>query len=321
MLEAEHLQVGYDHPLVELSLRIRRGQKIGIIGPNGAGKTAFLKTAAGLLPPLKGKCLRGDGVVTACFDQMSAALSSDKTVTEHFHDCFPALTEKEVRSILGAFLFPGKDACKKVRSLSGGERARLILAELFQSGPNFFLLDEPTNHMDISARETLESAFQAYTGTLLFVSHDRYFIRQTAESLLIFEDSAVHYYPFGYDHYVEHCRKQAASTDQAARIQVEEQALLSSLRNVPRAERHRLRELPDDQVFEDWKLGNAEESVLQARTALERFLSEKDELRAWEDAAYQRVQEAEEQLLTQAYTDACLHWYDQWREFHPKETG
>ncbi len=321
VLEAEHLQVGYDHPLVELSLRIRRGQKIGIIGPNGAGKTAFLKTAAGLLPPLKGKCLRGDGVVTACFDQMSAALSSDKTVTEHFHDCFPALTEKEVRSILGSFLFPGKDACKKVRSLSGGERARLILAELFQSGPNFFLLDEPTNHMDISARETLESAFQAYTGTLLFVSHDRYFIRQTAESLLIFEDSAVHYYPFGYDHYVEHCRKQAASTDQAARIQAEEQALLSSLRNVPRAERHRLRELPDDQVFEDWKLGNAEESVLQARTALERFLSEKDELRAWEDAAYQRVQEAEEQLLTQAYTDACLHWYDQWREFHPKETG
>ena len=102
---------------------------------------------------------------------------------------------------------------------------------------------------------------------------------------------------------------------------MEEQALLSSLRNVPRAERHRLRELPDDQVFEDWKLGNAEESVLQARTALERFLSEKDELRAWEDAAYQRVQEAEEQLLTQAYTDACLHWYDQWREFHPKETG
>lgn len=320
VLEAEHLQVGYDRPLVELSLRIRRGQKIGIIGPNGAGKSAFLKTAAGLLPPLKGKCLLGDRVITACFDQMSAELSSDKTVIEHFHDCFPVLTEKEVRSILGAFLFPGKDACKKVRDLSGGERARLVLSELFQSGPNFFLLDEPTNHMDISARETLESAFRAYTGTLLFVSHDRYFIRQTADSLLIFEDNTVHYYPFGYEHYVEHCRKRAASPDQSARIRSEEQALLTGLRNVPRGERHRLRELPEDQIFEEWKLGNAAEPILQAQRELERFLLEKDELRAWEDAAYQKAQEAEQQLLVQAYTDACLGWYDQWCEFHPEGT-
>ena len=170
VLEAEHLKIGYDHVLAELSLRIRRGQKIGIIGPNGAGKSAFLKTAAGLLPPLAGKCLLGNHVETAYFDQMSAELVSERTVAEHFHDCFPSLTVKEVRSILGAFLFSGRHASKRVRDLSGGERSRLVLAELFQSSPNFFLLDEPTNHMDLPARETLESAFRAYKGTLLFVS-------------------------------------------------------------------------------------------------------------------------------------------------------
>ena len=217
VLEAEHLQIGYDRALLELSLRIRRGQKIGIIGPNGAGKSTFLKTAAGLLPPVKGTCSLGLNVLIGYFDQQTAALSSDLTVAEHFHELFPSLTEKDVRQILGAFLFSGKAASKKVSSLSGGEKSRLVLAELFQSRPNFFLLDEPTNHMDIPARETLESAFQAYTGTLLFVSHDRYFIRQVAKSLLIFDDHSVLYYPFGYEHYLER-KARAAAADPAACI-------------------------------------------------------------------------------------------------------
>lgn len=317
VLEAEHLKIGYDLPLLELSLRIRRGQKIGIIGPNGAGKSAFLKTAAGLLPPLKGKCLLGNHVETAYFDQMSAEFLSEKTVAEHFHDRFPALTQKEVHRILGAFLFPGKDAFKKVRDLSGGERSRLFLAELFQESPNFFLLDEPTNHMDIPSRETLESAFQAYTGTLLFVSHDRYFIRKVAESLLIFEDHTVHYYPFGYEHYVEHCRRASASRSPSARIQAEEQALLSGLRNVPEAERHRLRELPAEQVYEEWKLGLAEEPLLRIRMELEQLLSERDEQREWEDDLYQKEILEKEEALNRNYTAACLDWYEQWLEFHP----
>lgn len=315
VLEAEHLKIGYEHVLAELSLRIRRGQKIGIIGPNGAGKSAFLKTVAGLLPPLKGKCVPGNHVETAYFDQMSAELLSDKTVFEHFHDCFPALTEKETRSILGVFLFPGKDAFKKVRDLSGGERSRLILAELFQSKPNFFLLDEPTNHMDIPARETLESAFQAYTGTLLFVSHDRYFIRQAAESLLIFENDTVHYYPFGYEHYVEHCRRNAISLDHSAQIQAEEQALLSGLRSVPKAERHRLRGISTEEAFEEWTLRTAEEPLKHIRMKLEQFLMEKDILKEWEDDSYRRMISDEENDLNQAYTDACLNWYEKWQEF------
>lgn len=321
VLEAKHLQIGYDRILAELSLRVRRGQKIGIIGPNGAGKSAFLKTAAGLLAPIKGTCVLGNHVEPAYFDQMSAELHSDKTVAEHFHDCFPALTEKEVRSILGSFLFPGKDAAKTVSHLSGGERARLVLAELFQAGPNLFLLDEPTNHMDIPARETLESAFRAYKGTLLFVSHDRYFIRQVAESLLIFEAHSVHYYPFGYEHYVEHCRKNASFDTPSARIQAEEQALLDSLRKVPKAERHRLREIPEEEVFEEWKLRETEEPLLAVRMQIELFLEQRDRLREWEDDTYRHMIEKEEHTLNAYYTECCLKWYEQWQVFHPDTSG
>lgn len=317
VLQAEHLQVGYDHPLTELSLRIRRGQKIGIIGPNGAGKSAFLKTAAGVLSPFHGTCVLGERVEPAYFDQMSAGLISEKTVAAHFHDLFPSLTEKEVRTILGSFLFPGKDASKRVKDLSGGERSRLKLAELFQAGPNFFLLDEPTNHMDLAARETLESAFQAYTGTLLFVSHDRYFLKKTAQSLLIFENDAVRYYPFGYEHYVTHFRKKEAGVDTSGCLEAEEQALLSSLRSVPRAERHHLRKISTEQAYEEWKFAAIREPLAQIQEEFLRFLEERDPLREWEDDAFFLSRQEEERRLCQRYTDCCLAWYDLWLEFHP----
>lgn len=318
VLSAEHLTIGYDRPLAEVSLRVRRGQKIGIIGPNGAGKSAFLKTAAGLLAPIKGKCQLSDQVEPAYFDQMSAEFSSDRTVAGHFQDRFPSLTEKEVRSILGAYLFPGKDASKKVSHLSGGERARLILAELIQSGPNLFLLDEPTNHMDIPARETLESALRAYTGTLLFISHDRYFIRQIAESLLIFGEDSVQYYPFGYEHYVEHIQKHEEFGTPLARMQAEEQALIGGLRSVPKAERHRLREISTEESFEDWKLSEAEEPLHEIQARLEQFRNNRDPFREWTDDACCRTVQEEEEALWQEYTRCCLTWYDLWQEFHPE---
>ena len=140
------------------------------------GKTTFLKTAAGFLPPFSGEYQIGYQVTFGYFDQNSAQIQSEKTVLEHFHELFPSMTEKDVRQTLGAYLFGGKDAAKKVSSLSGGEKSRLVLAELLQSRPNFLILDEPTNHMDDAAKETLESAFRPYTGTILLLSHDRYFI-------------------------------------------------------------------------------------------------------------------------------------------------
>lgn len=316
VLEAEHLQIGYEKTLLELSLRIRRGQKIGIIGPNGAGKSTFLKTAAGLIPPRKGKCQLGLRVLAGYFDQQSAALTSSKTVAEHFHDLFPSLTEKEVRTVLGAFLFSGKDAQKKVSCLSGGEKSRLVLAELIQSRPNFFLLDEPTNHMDIPARETLESAFRAYKGTLLFVSHDRYFVNRVADSLLIFEEQSVLYYPFNYEHYLEHCRKNPHGADCSARLRAEEQALISGLQKVPERERHCLREISTEAAYEDWQLSLALEPLEHLQAELADLYSEYDAFRAWEDDDWALRWHMREQELNQNYTKLCLDWYEKWLEFH-----
>ena len=257
------------------------------------------------------------------FDQQTAALQSDLTVVEHFHEQFPSLTDKEVRQTLGAFLFTGKDTAKKVSSLSGGEKSRLVLAELFKSCPNFFVLDEPTNHMDIPAKETLESAFRAYTGTLLFVSHDRYFIRQVAESLLIFDDQSVFYYPFGYEHYLAH-RNLGSGEELAASLRAEEQALLSGLQSVPMPERHRLREYSTEQSYEDWQLRLLTEPMEQTRMELEQFWNARDEIQEWTDPTYAEECLLKETTLTDAYTKCCLAWYDKWAEFHPepdKETG
>lgn len=269
VFEAEHLKIGYDRALLEITLRIRRGQKIGILGPNGSGKSTFLKTVAGLLQPFQEKdksverrCVLGNNITIGYFDQHSAEIQSEKSVAEHFHDLFPSMTEKEVRNILGMYLFPGKLASRRVSDLSGGEKARLVLAELLQSRPNFLVLDEPTNHMDVQAKETLESAFQAYTGTILFVSHDRYFIRQLAQSVLIFEDGGPMYYPFGYEHYLE--KKQKADEygeELSAQVKAEDAALLAGMRAVPKAERHRLKEFSVEEAYADWKLRLVQEKL------------------------------------------------------------
>jgi ATP-binding cassette subfamily F protein 3 len=274
VLEAEHLKIGYGKPILELSLRIRRGQKIGILGENGSGKTTFLKTAAGFLEPVSGVCSLGNNITIGYFDQFSAEITSDQTVAEHFGSLFPSMTDKELRSTLGAYLFKGRDAAKKVSDLSGGEKARLVLAELLESRPNFLILDEPTNHMDIQAKETLESAFRAYQGTILFVSHDRYFIRQVAQSILIFEGQSAMYYPFGYEHYLERMEKERSGESPAARIQAEEQALIAGLKAVPKAERHRLREIPTEEAYDDWRL----------RLARERMEAAEETVKKWEDA-------------------------------------
>jgi ATP-binding cassette subfamily F protein 3 len=295
VFEAEHLKIGYDKVLLELSLRVRRGQKIGIIGENGSGKSTFLKTVAGLIEPLGGEATLGNNILLGYFDQHTAGISSDKSVVEHFHSLFPGMSEKEVRQTLGAYLFRGKDAAKRVDDLSGGEKSRLILAELLCSRPNLLLLDEPTNHMDIPAKETLESAFSAYTGTILFVSHDRYFIEQVADAILVFGGQHVMYYPFGYAHYVAHAG-QGQGEDLSAMIQAENQALIADLKAVPKAERHRLKEIGTEEAYVDWKLRLAAEPLFAARDRYEQAYE------AWE---FERAE-----ALEKEWTKACLDWYD-----------
>lgn len=211
VLSMKELKIGYDTPLSTVSLDILRGDKIGIIGGNGLGKSTFLKTIVGKLPALDGSYVYGDRVTIGYFDQHMAQYKSDKNVLDEYWDEFPKLTHSEVRGALGAFLFTGEDVFKPVNALSGGEKVRLELCKIFQRRPNFLILDEPTNHMDIIGKETLEKILKEYTGTVLFVSHDRYFIKQVATSVLVFDEDGVRLYPFGYEYYQEQITKKATA--------------------------------------------------------------------------------------------------------------
>ena len=272
--EAKELKIGYDGSvLLELSLRIRRGQKIAVIGDNGIGKSTFLKTVAGLIPPIKGTSQLGSNLLVGYFDQQSALIDSDKTVRDHFYELFPALVEKDIRKTLGMYLFGGANASKRISSLSGGEKSRLVLAELLTGRPNLMILDEPTNHMDIPAKETLESAFKAYTGTMLFVSHDRYFIKQVADAILVFENDKVMYYPFGYDHYISRL-KASQDGNLPALMQAKDAAMVEALAAVPKRERHETRQLSTDEAYLEWKLALAAEPVAKAAEEAEKVYEE-----------------------------------------------
>ena len=203
VLYIKDLGIGYDRLLETVSLDMKKGEKIGIIGGNGIGKSTFLKTLVGTVEPLSGEFKYGVNVDVGYFDQQMAQYTSDKTVIDDYWDMFPNLTETEVRSDLGAFLLRGDDVFKTVNMLSGGERVRLALCKIFKTGPNFLILDEPTNHMDIVGKETLESMLKDFKGSVIFVSHDRYFVKKVATRLLEFTADGVKTYNFGYEEYEE----------------------------------------------------------------------------------------------------------------------
>lgn len=207
VLTVENLQIGYDKALAEVTFRQTKGRKIGIIGDNGVGKSTLLRTLTGQLTPLGGGYQFGPQTDIGYFEQQMAQYTSSKTVLDDFWDEFPTLKQNEVRSALGAFLFSGDEVFKKIDMLSGGEKVRLVLAKIFKTRPNFLILDEPTNHMDIVGKESLEAMLKSYTGTVVFVSHDRYFVKEVADALLVFTGGQVVYYPYGYEQYQEAVQK------------------------------------------------------------------------------------------------------------------
>lgn len=209
VLYTSELAIGYDHPLSVVSLDLKRGEKFGILGGNGLGKSTFLKTIVGKIPALSGEYRFGTNVQIGYFDQQMAMYTSNKTVLDDFWDEYPNLTETEARNALGAFLFSGEDVFKNVNMLSGGEKVRLALCKILKTRPNVLVLDEPTNHMDIVGKETLESMLKDYKGTLIFVSHDRYFVKKVATQLLVFEDGTTNLYQFGYEQYQEKLDREA----------------------------------------------------------------------------------------------------------------
>ena len=202
----DNLGVGYDKVLYNLNLYVRRGDKIGIIGPNGLGKSTILKTIVGLIPKLHGTITVGNNVNIGYFDQSLMMLDENNTVLEEFMAQFPKVSEYEARCSLGSFLFKGDDVLKKLKVLSGGERVRLQLCKILYTRPNVLILDEPTNHLDMVGIEYLETILNEYTGTVLFVSHDRYFVSKVATSILALTKDDYKLYNCSYNEYLDNIK-------------------------------------------------------------------------------------------------------------------
>ena len=203
VLSVKDLEIGYDKPIQKVSFNLYKGQKLAIIGENGIGKSTLLKTLNGNIPKIGGSFEYGYHVDKQYFDQQIEFKNPETTVFDDFYETFPELTTTQIRTILGTFLFSGEDVFKKIKVLSGGERARLQLCKIFKKGPNLLLLDEPTNHMDIIGKESLENILKEYKGTLIFVSHDRYFVNKIADSLLVFKPNNVTFFDGTYEEYEE----------------------------------------------------------------------------------------------------------------------
>lgn len=205
VLTVEHLTKSFDsHKLfTDVNFEIKRGEHVAIIGDNGSGKTTLLKILNGLVPADQGTFRLGSNVEIGYYDQEHHVLHSEKTLFEEISDDYPYLNNTQIRNVLAAFLFTGEDVFKRISDLSGGERGRVSLAKLVLSNANFLILDEPTNHLDIMSKEILEDALNGYEGTILYVSHDRYFINRTAHRILDLTEGQFVSYVGNYDYYLE----------------------------------------------------------------------------------------------------------------------
>lgn len=233
VLKIDHLGFQYEDDNETLfnhvSLHVNRGERIALVGPNGVGKTTLLKVILGNLQPFKGTVQLGTNVQIGYYDQEQANLSSSKTVLMELWDEYPIINEKDIRTVLGNFLFSGDDVLKSVHSLSGGEKARLALAKLMMQKANLLILDEPTNHLDIDSKEVLEAALIDFPGTIIFVSHDRYFINKITDQVAEMQQDGATVYLGDYDYYTE---KKAEEAEIKRLNQTEETVVKNNLRRL-----------------------------------------------------------------------------------------
>jgi len=319
VLHVDNLEIGYDHVLSKIKMDMRRGQRIGIIGGNGLGKSTFLKTLVEIIPPLGGGFSFGYQVDVGYFDQQMAQYQSKKTVLDEFWDEYPTLDQTEVRSSLGAFLFTQEEVFKTVDMLSGGEKVRLALCKIFKTKPNFLILDEPTNHMDIIGKESLEAMIKDFPGSVLFVSHDRYFVKQIADSLLVFEDDTVSYLPYGYDEYIERKNNTyAASVDRGIYAAKEAQARAAKqtvvVEEAPVQKGKESYEQGKERSRLEKKLKRLEEKIAKLESTIE---EKKAELLSPEYAtAYTKLEQIQEEI--EEYEMELLDVMEEWDDVGQK---
>ena len=282
-LFVKDLVFGYDKPLGEISLAVERGQKIGVIGSNGTGKSTLLKTITGLIPPLSGDVRFGVKTRVGYFDQTIAATKSELSVLEDFRAEFPELNDGEIRKTLGGFLLSGDDVFKCVKDLSGGEKVRLALSKIFRRRPNFLILDEPTNHMDIIGKETLEKLLMDFSGTVIVVSHDRYLINRVAKSLIVFENGGVRYFDGTFDEYEESVKETA---EEVAKDKLEKTKKTGGERYVESKEEARRKHRVE---FLEKKITALEEELSRAQAKLDDETVNTD---------YKKVMAVEEEIKT-----------------------
>ncbi len=272
VLKVSDLAIGYDGEILseDLTFSLNRGESIALVGPNGVGKSTLLKTLIKNLDPISGSFQFGTNVSISYYDQEQARLTSNKTVLNELWDEYPMKNEKEIRTVLGNFLFSGEDVLKTVSSLSGGEKARLALSKIMMEHSNVLILDEPTNHLDLDSKEVLESALIDYPGTLLFVSHDRYFINRIATKVIELSKTGVAVYLGDYDYYQEKLQEQeelellekqeqesktsVVSTSDKTSFQIDKEA-----KKVERQKRRRIAELEDQMEVLETNIQELEE--------------------------------------------------------------
>lgn len=258
VLTVEDLEIGYTSALSKVSFKLYKGEKLGIIGSNGTGKSTLLKTLVGSIEKISGNFEFGHNVKIGYFDQQLLELNSDKTVFDEFAETFPKLTVTEIRNSLAAFMFYGEDVFKKISMLSGGEKVRLTLCKILKTGPNVLILDEPTNHMDIVGKESLENMLSEYKGTLVFVSHDRFFVKKIANKILSFNKDNVEFYDCGYEEYLN---KKSQEIEVEEKVEKKEKkTYINPLKEKDKLER-KIKKLEDEISRKEEEIQNLKEEL------------------------------------------------------------
>ncbi len=305
VLDVTDLSKAYDHMLFsDISFSLRRGDHVAIIGDNGTGKTTILKIINNIVTADSGEIKLGTNVCIGYYDQEHHVLHDDKTIFEEISDDFPTLTNTEIRNMLAAFLFTGDDVFKPIHNLSGGEKGRVSLAKLMLSEANLLILDEPTNHLDITSKEILENALNNYTGTLLYVSHDRYFINRTADRILELNSEGLTEYLGNYDYYLE---KKQENTTSAGSLKISS----NNIRNeaaaldykAQKAEAARIKKLNNDLNKLEDKIAHTEQAI----SDIDAWLN--DSSNGTDTAGLIKKQKEKESL-----DEELLILYDKWEE-------